>query len=177
MDEKVTFPQAFESLYRVLGTPPPAEAVARLKAAGLDPAKPQISTLPSYVAAMEIVMASRWPTLSTEEASLELGRAIMRNYEQTLLGRAVVGMMKVIGPDRAVQRLTRQLRTVNSYTETRCSPLGPGRYEVWINHVVYPRYYCGVFEEGMRLAGTTGGAARVLSREGFQATFELSWSV
>ena len=173
----VVFGNSVESLVRVLG--PALDETVRQKflALGIDLFKPN----PAYpyelwIQALQLAMNLLWPGVGREVATYRMGRAIFESYGQTVMGKALMALVKVLGPRRALERMSRNLRTTNNYSETRLTEVGPNRYELWVNKVAFPHYFRGLLEAGLE----SGGAAEVKVEVGsVSATegvaFGLSW--
>ncbi|ATB32286.1 DUF2378 family protein [Melittangium boletus] len=177
--EKLVYDYTMESLLRVLGQPLLPEHIAGLAALGvhprqLEPAYP----VAVYSRVLEFITGQLWPELPREEASFALGRAFMAAYRQTLMGKAVFAMTRVIGPHRSLERMSRNFRSANNYTETRLHPVGPSRYELWFNHAPNTGFFRGLLTEALeKTGGTQELSVTLMSREeGGEATFLVTWS-
>ncbi len=176
-DTEVVFSNSVESLVRALG--PALDETTRQKflALGIDLLKPN----PAYpyelwVRALELAMDVLWPGVARDIATYRMGRAIFESYEQTMMGKALMALVKVLGPKRALERMSRNLRTTNNYSETRLTEVGPNRFEMWVNKVAFPHYFRGLLEAGLEFGGAKGvkvDIVRVSASEG--AVFGLSW--
>lgn len=113
----------------------------------------------------------------TMEARLEqLGAAFIDEYAQTFLGRAVAAVVRLIGPKRAIERMTKSLRSGNNYSQTRATFTGPRRAEFWLNETLgAPSYICGALTAVLKLSGTPSVRLRLLETDGQAATFEIEW--
>ncbi len=179
MTENLVFAQTFEGLLRsVQGhlTPP---VVAGLKARGLDVSRPLLPAYPlSLFAEVVTFLAEQLhPGLESEAAVVLIARHFMDAYGETMVGRAMMAMIRLIGPRRALERVTRQFRTANNYSETRLLARGPTEYELWVNDVRMPGWYIGIVSRGLELAGGKNVKVEVLgSRHGAECTFRCTWS-
>jgi len=176
--EKVVFEHTMESLLRVLGSPPLPEQSAELALLGVDLGKPLQSAYPVelYVTVMDYIIRKRWPELSPEEGGHELGRAFMRAYRQTLMGKAVYALTKLIGPHRTLERITRNFRTANNFTETQLERVGPASYVLRFGYVTRVGYLQGLLTEALEGTGARGLAVNLLSMAEEGATFRITWT-
>ena len=175
--ERLWFHNTVESVFlKALGerlTPPLRE---QLRVLGIDFKRPQ----PAYPADMveqgvELVCVQLYPSLARAAAHLELGTLFMRSYTQTLIGKAMVGTMRVIGMRRTLERMQRNFSTGGNYMQCTCKHLGPGRVELWINDTAgLPTFWAGVVGEGARLIGVP---ANITSTPGAErsCTYLVSW--
>lgn len=149
----------------------------RLRVAGLDLEKP---LAPIYTRAQwrEFILISAEELFqgSQEDRLEKLGGAFIDEYAQTFLGRAVAALVKVIGPKRALERMTKSLRSGNNYSETRTTFTGPTRAEFWLNETLgVPSYICGALSAVLRLAGARNVRIKTMQTDGHAATFAIEW--
>jgi uncharacterized protein (TIGR02265 family) len=107
------------------------------------------------VAACRAILPMLYPRLSESDGFRQLGVSFMQGYAESLVGRAMVQMMKLIGPRRTLERMQKNFRTGGNYLETRFKVLAANEVELWINDVTeMPGFYAGMIEEGGRMIGT-----------------------
>lgn len=176
-DERLWFDQAIEGLWlRALGGRVTPALRASLKDAGLDLDR----LLPGYPAAtvarcVKLTAAALFPGQPEDDALREVGRLFLTGYQQTLIGRAVLQVLKLIGPRRSLQRMQTNFRSVN-YVKTRFTELGPTRAEVWFNHVDgMPAYFAGIIEQGGVLSGAKAVTVTWQEKDGGGA-FLVEWT-
>lgn len=177
MAEPLVFSQSFEALLRALGGNLNSEAKARFVAVGVDydhrllPAYP----LETWVAAMELGAVLFSPGAGPAQRHFLLGRRMVDTYGETLVGRALLAVMRVIGPQRTMERMTRNLRTTNNYTESSMTTLPDGRVTVWCSRVVSPEFYRGMFTRTIEAAGGREARVEIVSADASGGTFAVSW--
>jgi uncharacterized protein (TIGR02265 family) len=176
--EKLVFEHTVDSLLRTLERPAPPAQIAALDALGIDLSKPLLPaySVDTYAKLIDFIIQQRFPNLPPDEAHFELGRAFLQAYTQTLLGRALKGLMRTLGPRRALDRTSRNFRTANNYTDTRLRQLGPTRYELWFNFALRPGYYRGIVYATLELSGAKQPAVQPqASSESEGVTFLVTW--
>jgi uncharacterized protein (TIGR02265 family) len=176
--EKLIFDHTVESVLRTLKRPIPPEQIAGLDALGIDLSKPLLPAYPveTYTALIDFVARQRWPELSPEEGTFQVGRAFIETYtEMTLLGRAAKGVLRTIGPHRTIERMSRTYRTANNYTETRLQRLGPASYELWFNYSRQPHYFRGMVQATLEICKVKQLEVTISSRVGDELTLHVSW--
>jgi uncharacterized protein (TIGR02265 family) len=94
----------------------------------------------------------------------------------TVKGKAVYALTKVIGPHRTLERMQRNFRSANNYTETELRKVGPTTYELKFNHVVRTGYFRGLLTEALEKVGVQGLSVRLLASNGQEATFGITWT-
>ena len=81
----------------------------------LQPAYPS-SVLPACIV---LTAQTLYPTEPLEQALKVIGRTFFLGFIDTLLGRAMLGLLRIIGPRRSLERMQRNFRTGSNYIETR----------------------------------------------------------
>ena len=176
-NERVIFDHTMQSLLERCAGGLTEEKWAHLASLGVSRSHP----LPAYefglwCRVIEYVAQQVHPEKSLPEAEHQLGRNFMERYAETLIGRALFALLRLLGTKRIVHRLTRSFRTGNNYTEvevvdeteTGC---------VLVFNVIEPRgqMTLGVLEKGLQFAGIPGITVALESLEGERARYRLSW--
>ena len=176
---RLVFEHTVEGLFRFsLRSRLSSQAWNGLRAVGIDLSKP---LLPAYSdetwkRALELTVADLYPMLPREEGWRRLGREVVNGMVHTVLGRAMVGVARLLGPLRSLRRLNNTLRSADNYVESRLTELSPTSCEVWINEVMgQPSYYQGILEACIALAGGQRARVRVVAREGTGARLHVEW--
>jgi uncharacterized protein (TIGR02265 family) len=179
-DELLIFEQTLEALYlRGLQGQIGTSCKARLRQAGLDldqklrPAYP----LNAWMAFLRITAEELYPELPVDEGCRKLGQAHIAGYRDTMLGRAVLSLLRVLGPRRALARATQNFRSGNNYTESRLVERGPRDFSLWMNEVgPYPGFTAGIIYAGLEVAGATDIVIEATEHDGHACTYLISWS-
>lgn len=173
------FAQTFESLFKraLEGRIDPATK-GKLKEIGVDLDKPLLPVYPfaTWMQSVALCAAAVHPGKRPEEARYLLGRAVITGYGQTVLGRALLRFLKLMGPTLAIRNATNSFKTGNNFTETRLEELGPGKVNLWMNDVGgYPEFTAGILAAGVEAAG--GKDVKVdHQHRAPSATYKISWS-
>jgi uncharacterized protein (TIGR02265 family) len=177
--EEVIFADAVEGLFiKGLGARVTPELHSELKAVGLD-LKGKL--LPAYSrkiwnAAIPLAAAHVWPQLGVAEAHLRLGRTIIDGFRQTLLGKALAGMAKVLGPMRTLGRMRKNLRTGGNYNEVNLFVDTPTDVRFWINEpFIHPGYVQGLLQGSLEISGAKNSSIEVLSVDTEGTTYRVRW--
>lgn len=178
MSDKVVFEQTIEGLFlRGLGSRVTPALKGQLKAAGLDLDQKLLPAYPFavWMKTLELTAAALYPGEPLERAMFQVGEAFLDGYRETFLGRAVLGMMRVLGPRRTLLRATQNFRSGNNYTETRITEVGAAVIDLWMNEVgPYPTFTSGVIHAGLVVAGATP-RVDIRDHDGHACTFRVSW--
>lgn len=177
--EQIEFSRSVEALFiKALGPDISAPIKAALKEAGLDLDRP---LLPGYPARqfhkwVQIVATMLFPNLVPSEALRQIGQRATRGNEETVIGRAIVAALKLIGPKRTLQRLDRIFRNNNNYQNVAVSELTELSATVTIGQVFsIPTYYQGLLETGVQYTGALNPRVTLVSYENDIATIHMTW--
>ncbi|RKH60970.1 DUF2378 family protein [Corallococcus llansteffanensis] len=151
----------------------------RLRQAGVDLDRPLLPLypVPLWTRCLHIVIEEVHPGVPREEAFRQLARAHVEGYGATLLGRAVMGVMRVLGPRRVVQRLPEVLRGTDNYTEAVLTERGPANHELHINSVVdAPGYVEALFEALLQVGGARSPRVTKVREDADGTVLALTWT-
>lgn len=178
--DRVVFRHALEGLLKVVPEERlDAELRVQLLAVGVDLDKPLQGQYPleTWVKFSGVLAQALYPNIPTGEAHRLLGRRLAEGYFQTFIGKALLPMLKLIGPKRAVLRTERNFRSANNYTQTRFEEVGPTKLKMWLNETqAVPEYTAGIVEAGMTAAGALEVVVEVLERDSDGCWFKVEWS-
>ena len=143
-----------EGIIRALGDKLDEKAHARFAALGiplkgkLQAAYPRDLWWPVAHCAGELLS----PHLTPPEQRRALGRRFVYGYNETIVGKALITAMKVLGPKRSLARIGRNFKTGNNYStaEMRETPEG---IEMHVAGQPYPEWYAGIFEAAVEITG------------------------
>jgi uncharacterized protein (TIGR02265 family) len=164
-------------LFRALKGRVPPQLRSSLKELGVDlDDKPKDLPHEVWVKVLAAGVRTLHPNLPPDEGYFRLGRTLIDGYEQTLMGKALIGMMKLLGPLRTVRRVMVNLRNGNSYSEATAKELGPTHHEIWINECNgNPGYIRGVLFAAIEKSGAKNLKIVTKGVDGPGATFDVTW--
>lgn len=136
--------------------------------------------LPAYPTAvyrqvLDLVREELFALVEAEAGYDAIGRAFFQRYERGLMGRAVLLAIRMLGARRMLDRMSRNFRTANNYTETRVTEHAAGDCEVWFNRVIEPHYYRGLLTEALSRTGAASHAVELQSHGPEGTVFRLRW--
>ncbi len=179
MAEKLVFEQTIEGLFmRGLGPRVTPALKARLRTAGVNL---DATLLPAYpfdvwMKSLEATAEELYAELPTDQAMFHVGERFIEGYRDTLLGRAVLGMVRVLGPHRALARARQSFRSGNNYTEATLTPIGPEASELWMNEVgPWPGFTAGIIHAALGAAGVVPVVVPT-QHDGHACTYRVTWS-
>jgi uncharacterized protein (TIGR02265 family) len=178
--ELLVFSHTVEALFvRAIGSRLTPQIRERLKAAGLDLERIRPAYLLSdYDTFMEIAAEEVFAGMPTPDAFRKIGELIVKGYQQTVIGRALFGVLRLLSARRFLDRMTHSLRSGNNYMKTRFTEVGPNRFEVWLNEAGrHPEGPQGLIAEALRAAGHRGVVVEIKHFDGHACTYRISWPV
>ena len=176
--ERLWYSNVIEAVFiKGLATQLTPELRAGIKKIGIDLGKMQ----PAYPVAQvhqacRSVMPALFPGKTEGEALHTLGVSSMRGYTETLLGRALIQVLKLIGVRRSLLRMHTSMRAGNNYLDTSAVVVNDRCIELRFSDVSeMPTFYQGILEEGGRMAHAKN--LRVTSIDGTVPgqTFRVEW--
>lgn len=147
---------------------------AVLRARGLWPARDL--PLAQWVALLEEVAGLLAPAAPRDEALEQVGRELIRGYAETLVGRSVQLVARLLGPQRALLRLSDSFGTADSTSQVSARAEGPRQVRIEFgDDAGTPTYLEGIFRQLLEALGV--GTVRIArQREASGHTvFLVSW--
>ncbi len=164
--EPVIFSQVVEALFKhVIKDRLDADARRRLRAIGIDVDQPFLVaySVPAWFAAVGVCAEVLYPDLSSQEARYRIGRQVVDGYGQTTMGRAVFAMLRMLGWERSLGRISRGLQSGTNFLSARTRFLDDGALEVTFE--VMPEFHAAL--------GTTPGIDPHFMHGNMDAMMEL----
>jgi uncharacterized protein (TIGR02265 family) len=179
--EKLVFATTVEALFvRGLGTSLSPTVRARLRQAGLNLERPLEVSYPleEWKTFVHIASVALYPQLCPAEAHGWMGVHFLEGYLQTYMGRVVAGLAPALGPGRTLERMRRDFRGGNNFSEVKLVERSPWQAELWVNDVFsdYPSFAAGLLSRAQQVAGARDVQVDVLSFDGTACTFDIRWS-
>lgn len=129
-----------------------------------------------YTDLVDACGASRFAQLETVAKFTEVGRLFMLGYEKTLVGQALIAVLRVLGPKRMLDRMTRNFRTANNYTEVVVEAVTATQHTVRITHVTRPGLFIGLLEKGLTYAGAKNLSVKLIDHHDTVARYDVRWA-
>jgi uncharacterized protein (TIGR02265 family) len=137
--------------------------------------------LPAYpvttvARAARAALPQLFPGQPPSEALRSFGVASLRGYNETVLGGAVVGLLKLLGTRRALERLRISMSAGSNYLKTDFTPVSERSARLTLSDVSeMPEFYQGIFEEGGRLIGASNFRVTLEPGAGPGASYLVEW--
>jgi uncharacterized protein (TIGR02265 family) len=181
INERVEFEQSADGLFRgALQAHQDAHLVEKLRAAGLDLNRKLAPAYPAedFYRWVRIAACHLFPGMDEEKACREVGRlAVIRGLKSTMLGRAALTAMQLLGVRRSLKRIGSTFKSGNNYVEARVTELSPTSMEIQLGPLVGPAaYFEGVLDEGPRQMGALDVRVTRARTEGEHIVWRVEWA-
>jgi uncharacterized protein (TIGR02265 family) len=169
------FSPVFESCVRLLARQKP-DALPALQTVGVGAEKLQPAyPLETWRTVSRLAANALFPQASPDDADYLLGQKFMEQWGQTMIGRALMATLRIIGPSRAFTRVSRSFRTANNYMEDRVTVIGPNEYELWLNEPVVPHLNRGILQATLSAIGAKNCTIDVVKLDDEGVTYRCRW--
>ena len=178
--EWVVFGHTFAAVVERLppGTLTP-KVKAELQAVGFDPDRKQLVAYPQdvWVKFTYILSRALFPHLEEAQAHRRFGERLIEGYAQTTMGKAVMALLRIIGPRRGLTRTAKSFRSGNNYFETRFEEVGPNTFHWWVNETgTHPQMLAGMVSAAMKDMGVAAPLVEHLDTPGPGRTYRVGWT-
>lgn len=178
--DAVVFSHTAEGFFvRGLGAQLTPALKAELKPLGFDFDRP---LLPAYGVrawneALFVVRRHVYPDESDPRGIWLLGERMIAGYNETMVGKAVLSMARLIGPRRTVLRTRKNWRSGNNYTEVEVTELTPSDFRLELNEPGAARWVSqGLLSAGLRFAGAKGLSVDVEAFTDETVVYRTKWT-
>jgi uncharacterized protein (TIGR02265 family) len=178
LEDRLVYSEAVEGLIKYgLGGHVPSRLRERLGDLGLDVDRlPSTFPVVAWVKCLSVITEELFPALPRDEAFRRLARQHVDGYSRTLMGRATLRVMRLLGPRRMMQRLVDMLAAMDNYTTGAVVERGPSAFELSLNSDLQPVAYAeSVFESILGACGAEQPQAKRLEGREEGATYLLTW--
>lgn len=178
-NERLVFDQTVEGLFvRGIGPKITPALKQQLKQAGLDLDKRLLPAYPVDVweRCLGLAAKSLHPGKPEAEAFRLLGERHIEGYSETMLGRALFGVFRLLNRKRRLARVRQNFRAGNNYQEALITDVGPNEVDMWLNERGMLRHFKhGIIVGTARCAGDLEATAVLRHFDDEGVTFRISW--
>ncbi len=178
-DEKVVYKDAITNILDANKGRLTPRIRERMKAeAGVDDAalKPTYP-IPAHDLVVKILGQELFPGRTPDDATYEVGRAMLNSYGRGVLGKALFSLIRLMGPMRILKRVPEYYKMSNNYADVKIEIIDQKSYVLDHNEVgSVPHFWRGAMQGSGEVIGLAGHAVELLSYDGARARFRVSWS-
>ena len=179
LEDRLIYSEVIEGLIQYgLGGRVPSRLRERLGDLGLDVERlPSTFPVVTWLKCLRTITEELFPGVPEEEAFRRLARQHVEGYGRTLMGRATLRVMRLLGPRRMVNRLPSMLSATDNYTAGTVEQLGDTQFVLSLNSNVQPPSYAeSLFETLLSACGAVQPQAKRQESREDSSTYLLSWS-
>jgi uncharacterized protein (TIGR02265 family) len=133
--------------------------------------------LEKYHHVIKVIAEELYPGRPMDDASYEVGRTLITNYERNVIGKALFAVIRAVGPMRFLKRLPEYYKLNNNYAEVKVEPVGTAGYLLEHNEVgALPHFMRGSMQGAGELLGLKGHAVELVEYDGHRAKFRVTWN-
>jgi len=178
--ERLVFSSVVEGLLKHgLGSEVSPALRQRLKAEGIDLDRPLLPAYPvkAWERCLRHIVDSAYPHLASEQGFRRLGKQMADGYAQTLIGRALYAVMRLIGPNRTLKRMAQNLGSSDNYTNVTLVELEPTVFDMRLNSRMEVRGYAeGLFAAMLEIAGARQVSVEESARTAEETAYRIRWT-
>jgi uncharacterized protein (TIGR02265 family) len=165
-EEPLAFASMVEGMRRALGDRVTEAAHRRFETIGIPMRGPLKPTYPRTIWIEASLYAGQLlsPELNPEQQRVALGKRFVRGYMETIVGRALITAMRLLGPRRSMLRMQRSFNTGNNYSKVVIREV-PGALEVDVFGAPYPEWYEGMIHESLIATGAKEAEVKAIRYE------------
>lgn len=176
-DDRVVFGHTMDALLERCAKELSQEGWDELSRLGVDKDK----RLPAYefqrwCQAVSFLASQLHPQLPLGDAEFQLGSDFIERYAETLIGRALFAVLRILGPQRILRRMARSFRTGTNFTTADLTEETDTGALLRIASIEpRARFTHGLLARGLQLAGIQGVKVDIAAIVGEAATYRVSW--
>lgn len=153
------------------------EVVAALEGMGIDARRPRDLPQAAWYRMMALAAERIGPGRPTSDNLERVGRAFLRGYTESVVGRAILIGARLMGPRRTLLRMAESFKSGDTSTTIIATEPGPGMVDILVNpDGGVPAYFCGLFSELLNLIGVVSNQVEVRTSPYGGSVFRVSWS-
>src|SRR3954466_2172101 len=151
--EPVVYDAAVEGVFLrgLVGRITPALS-AKLRELGLDLDQKLRPTYPreAWSRMLEVTVAELFPAVSRQEGFRRLGALAVNGIGNTMIGKVLVQMARLMGPRRSMLRLPQSFTAMNNFMKMELHEVEPNHFQVHVHETYgHPAYVQGALQAAM----------------------------
>ncbi|RYZ44131.1 MAG: DUF2378 family protein [Myxococcaceae bacterium] len=178
MAEEIVYRHTIEGLFRSIGDRLTPDLKDKLHDVGLDldTEVPGNTSRTVFAQALRITVQHLHPDVAEEEGYRRIGSGIIQGMAQTQLGKALISMWPIFGPERVVVRIQESFANVNNYQKSELLTQGPAHHLIRVSECNgNPGYLRGILEAGLARAGARNLRVEPFDFDGQACSYRVRW--
>lgn len=175
----VVYREPFEQILKYgIGAKLTPQLKDKLKALGFDAdnIKPQYPK-ELFTPCVELVRTTLYPHLSRQDGLFRLGESMVEGAAQTIMGKTMLSMARLIGPEKTLLRSHSQYRAGTNFTEVKLEKVGERHYQFHMNSGAdIPEFGAGTLAATLKHTGGKDVKVVPAKLEPPAVTYDIQWS-
>ncbi len=152
------------------------EFAKEMLALGIDLHKPRDAQADAWVALLRATASRLSPGAPEAEAMERIGHEMLRGLFETLIGKGMLMVMKLLGPKRALLRIAESYRMSDNITQVTTTDMGPTHVRLSFNTVGGCQTYVrGLLLEAMATLNVRPGEITFIDRADGGTDYDVKW--
>jgi uncharacterized protein (TIGR02265 family) len=127
-----------------------------------------------FVKSLELIAKHLFPNESLESSVPKIGERLVTSYFETLLGKPLLALLRVLRPVRGLHRMKQNFRASNNFSESQLVELSPHSFQLWLNEPGLPGLSTlGVLRKGLTLAGSSQVKVTILATDALGTVYDI----
>lgn len=177
--ERLNFPNSIEAVVNhVLEGKVTPKLKELLRAEGVDLDRPLRPAYPAdaWSRCLQHIALELFPNRSAEESFRAMGSSTIDGLQGTMWGRALLAMMRLLGPRRLLIRLQKDIRASDNFTNLVVTELEKTHFEIAVNWGnAMPGYVEGLLGSLMLAGGARIPVVTHVSTTGSDSVYRIRW--
>lgn len=154
-----------------------AEFAKEMLAIGIDLYKPRDAQADAWIVLLRKTSAKLSPGASEADAMERIGHEMLRGLFETLVGKGLLMVMKLLGPKRALLRIAESYKTSDNITQVTTTEVGPTHVKLSFNTVGGCQTYVrGLLSEAMVTMNVKQSDITFSERVDGGTDYDVKWS-
>ncbi len=150
--------------------------IAELKQLGLDVTQPREQPPEVWVAVLRATAARLSPARSVADGLEDVGRAMASGFLESLAGRALFVLLRMLGPHKAFLRMPENIQSADTFTQVKARSLAPGSVELIFNTTLgAPTHTRGILLEALFRLNTKNSSVS-FTEHADSTAFVVTWA-
>ena len=148
-----------------------------LKAIGVDPSRPKEVSLEVWLSLLRAAAKRLSPEKPLEDGLEDVGREMVRGYQDGLVGRGLFILLRLLGPRRALLRVKENFATADSVTSVNVLELSPTciQFEFVSQFTTVPTYARGILLEALAQLKVRDPKVKMEVKDSGETVFTAWW--
>lgn len=177
--ERLVFGHVVEALYEYVlgGADMDAKLRQTLESQAISPERSQVAyPQEAWVRSVQLSAVAMYPGLTRGERERRVGERFIQSYDRTMVGGALMSLLKILGPRRTLDRMARNFKTGTNYIETKLTQITENEFTLWMNEIeALHAFTQGILVGALEIVGAKPVAVTIREAGADSCVFHIKW--